>query len=132
MDHDQWDQLIRELATARTAQREEDLHQRRGGDRQKTPAAGLYTGRRPGLTLVDRLLATVLYERLGLPQVTIARLSAVAPQTINRRIRKTHQLLDKIGHTIDPAEHRLATLDDLADLAAQLGITPTPEIKTAS
>lgn len=30
---------------------------------QKTPATGLYTGRRPGLTLVDRLLATILYQR---------------------------------------------------------------------
>ncbi|MEV3933069.1 transposase family protein, partial [Streptomyces sp. NPDC049944] len=82
--------------------------------------------------LVDRLLATLLYERLGLPQVAIARLFAVAPQTINRRIRKTHQLLDEIGHINAPAEHRLATLDDLADLATQLGITPPPEIKTAS
>ncbi|MEU7183692.1 hypothetical protein AB0A92_36890 [Streptomyces celluloflavus] len=61
MDQDHWDQLIGELAAARTAQREEDLHQRRGRDRQKTPAAGLYTGRRLGLTLVDRLLATLLY-----------------------------------------------------------------------
>lgn len=132
MDDERWGQLIGELAAARTAQREDDLHQRRGGDRQKTPAAGLYTGRRPGLTLVDRLLATLLYERLGLPQVAIARLFAVAPQTINRRIRKTHQLLDEIGHINAPAEHRLATLDDLADLATQLGITPPPEIKTAS
>jgi hypothetical protein len=55
-----WDSLVTELAAARAAHREADLQQRRGGDRQKTPAAGLYTGRRPGLTLVDRLLATIL------------------------------------------------------------------------
>jgi hypothetical protein len=55
--HEQWDSLVTELAAARQAQREADLQQRRGGDRQKTPAVGLYTGRRPGLTLVDRLLA---------------------------------------------------------------------------
>ncbi|WP_369265654.1 ISAzo13 family transposase [Streptomyces sp. R35] len=132
MGHDQWGHLIGELAAAREAQREEDLQQRRGGDRQKTPAAGLYTGRRPGLTLVDRLLATLLYERFKLPQIAIARLFAVAPQTINRRIRKTHRLLDQIGHVIAPADHRLATLDDLADLATRLVITPTPQIKAAS
>jgi hypothetical protein len=131
MDHDQWNHLIGELAAAREAQREEDLQQRRGGDRQKTPAAGLYTGRRPGLTLANRLLATLLYERFRLPQVAIARLFAVAPQTINRRIRKTHRLLDQVGHVIAPADHRLATLDDLADLADRLDI-PTPQIKTAS
>ena len=132
MDHDHWEELIGELAAARTAQREEDLHQRRGGDRQKTPTAGLYTGQRPGLTLVDRLLATLLHERFRLPQVAIARLFAVAPQTVNRRIRKTHQVLDEIRHTIPPAEHRLATLDELADLATHLGITPTSENKTTS
>jgi hypothetical protein len=131
MDHDQWNHLVGELTAAREAQREEDLQQRRGGDRQKTPAAGLYTGRRPGLTLADRLLATLLYERFRLPQVAIARLFAVAPQTINRRIRKTHRLLDQVGHVIAPADHRLATLDDLADLADRLDI-PTPQIKTAS
>nr|WTB28905.1 ISAzo13 family transposase [Streptomyces sp. NBC_00830]WTB30192.1 ISAzo13 family transposase [Streptomyces sp. NBC_00830]WTB31052.1 ISAzo13 family transposase [Streptomyces sp. NBC_00830]WTB31926.1 ISAzo13 family transposase [Streptomyces sp. NBC_00830]WTB34203.1 ISAzo13 family transposase [Streptomyces sp. NBC_00830] len=132
LPHDQWDQLITQLRAARELQREEDLHQRRGGDRQKVPAVGLYTGRRPGLTLVDRILATFLYHRHALPQVAVARLFAVTPQTINRAIRKTHRLLDEIGHTIEPATTRLATLDDLADLAARLSITPTPKIKTAS
>ncbi|GAU71478.1 transposase [Streptomyces sp. NBRC 110611] len=132
MDPNQWDQLIGELAAAREAQREEDLHQRRGGDRQKVPTAGLYTGRRPGLTLVDRLLATLPLRAIGASAGRHRPPLRGRTQTINRRIRKTHQLLDQIGHTIAPAEHRLATLNDLADLATQLGITPTPEIKTAS
>ncbi|MET8127030.1 hypothetical protein ABZV07_16150, partial [Streptomyces sp. NPDC005231] len=132
LPHDQWNQLITQLRAARELQREKDLHQRRGGDRQKVPAAGLYTGRRPGLTLVDRTLATFLYHRHALPQVAVARLFAVTPQTINRAIRKTHRLLDEIGHTIEPATTRLTTLDDLADLATRLGISPTPKIKTAS
>ena len=38
---------------------------------------GLYTGRRPGLTLVNRLLATLLHQRLGFPQVVIAPLFGV-------------------------------------------------------
>lgn len=128
---DQWDQLLAELTAAREVQREEDLQQRRGGDRQKTPTSGLYTGRRPGLTLVDRLLATILYQRFKLPQVAIAPLFSVVPVTLNRAISQTRRLLHDIGHTIEPAETRLATLDDLTDLAAHLGIT-TPEIKTAS
>jgi hypothetical protein len=129
--HKQWDSLVTELAAARAAQREADLHQRRGGDQQKTPAAGLYTGRRPGLTLVDRLLATILYQRFKLPQVVIAPLFTVTPVTLNRSISQTRRLLHDIGHAIEPAETQLATLDDLTDLTTHLGI-PKPEIKTAS
>ncbi|MFH8589296.1 hypothetical protein ACH4GP_33800 [Streptomyces celluloflavus] len=132
MDHDQWDRLIGELATAREAHWEEDLRQRRGGDRQKTPAAGLYTGRRPGLTLVDRLLATLLYERFRLAQVAVAPLFAVVPVPLNRAISQTRCLLHKAGHTIEPISTHLATLDGLTDLAARLGITRDPVIKTAS
>ncbi|MDJ0465478.1 ISAzo13 family transposase [Streptomyces sp. H27-C3] len=126
---DQWDQLIAQLRAARELQREEDLHQRRGGDRQKVPAAGLYTGRRPGLTLVDRLLATILYQRFKLPQVVIAPLFTVTPVTLNRAISQTRRLLHDIRHTIEPAATQLATLDDLA---AHLDIAPTSKIKTAS
>ena len=131
LPHDQWDQLITQLRAARELQREEDLHQRRGGDRQKVPAAGLYTGRRPGLTLVDRLLATLLHQRFKLLQVAIAPLFTVTPVTLNCAVSQTRRLLDEIGHTIEPAATRLATLDDLADLATRLGITPTLKIKTA-
>ncbi|MFE5737038.1 hypothetical protein [Streptomyces celluloflavus] len=132
MNHDQWDRLIGEPVTAREAHWEEDLRQRRGGDRQKTPAAGLYTGRRPGLTLVDRLLATLLYERFRLAQVAVAPLFAVVPVPLNRAISQTRRLLHKVGHTIEPISTHLATLDDLTDLAARLGITRDPVVKTAS
>jgi hypothetical protein len=128
--HDQWDHLITQLGAARELQREQDLHQRRGGDRRKAPAAGLYTGRRPGLTLVDRLLATILYERHRLPQVAAATLFAVTPVTLNRAISQTRRLLAAAGHTIQPAEHRLADLNALYDLAATHGITVPDEIKT--
>jgi hypothetical protein len=89
--HEQWDSLVTELAAARAAQRQADLHQRRGGDWQKTPAAGLYIGRRPGLTLVNRLLATILYQRFKLPQVVIAPLFTVTPVTLNRAISQTRR-----------------------------------------
>jgi transposase len=123
----EWDTLITTLAALHHDQRETDLHRRRGGPRHT--AAG--TGRHPVLTLADRLLATILYQRLALPQVAIAALFGVTPQTINRAIRKIRQLLEAAGRTIEPATLRLATLDDLYAFAVSAGITP-PEIKTAS
>ena len=89
------------------------------------------TGRRPVLTLADRLLATILHHRLALPQVTIAALFSVRPETINKRIRDIRQLLNQAGHAIQPGPHRLTSLDDLYNLAAAEGITLPPEIKTA-
>ncbi len=132
MSQARWSRLVATLSAAREVQREADLHQRRGGDRQKVPATGLYTGRRPGLTLVDRLLATLLYERHGLPQVLIAPLFGVVPQSLNRAISQTRRLLDEARHTIEPTDTRLATLNDLTDLAIRHGMTPPSEIKTAS
>ena len=91
-----------------------DLDKRRG-HRPRLAAPG--AGRRPVLTLADRLLAAVLHQRLALPQVAIAALFGVRPETINRRIRDIRQLLDQAGHTIQPGPHRLASLDDLYSLA---------------
>jgi hypothetical protein len=76
--------------------------------------------------------ATAGGKPLRLPPVAIARLFAVTPETINRAIRKARQLLDWFGPTISPAAERLTSLNDLADFAARLGITPTPQVKTAS
>ncbi|MGW6674457.1 ISAzo13 family transposase, partial [Streptomyces vinaceus] len=107
MPDEQWIQLAATLSAARDLQREAHLRQRRGGDRQKIPAVGLYTGRRPGLTLADRLPATLLYERHRLPQVAIAPLSTVVPQSLNRAISQTRHLLNEVSHTITPAETQL-------------------------
>src|SRR5271169_4541681 len=71
-------------------------------------------GRRPVLTLADRLLATILHQRLALPQTAIAALSGVRPETVNKRIRDIRQLLDQAGYTIQPGPHRLASLEDLS------------------
>jgi hypothetical protein len=89
------------------------------------------TGRRPGLTLADRLLATILHYRLHLPQVAIAALFSVRPETISKRIRDIRQLLDQAGHTIQPGPHRLANLDDLHELAGAEGLSIPSEINTA-
>jgi hypothetical protein len=109
-------------------QRETSLDKRRG-HRPRLAAPG--AGRRPVLTLADRLLAAILHQRLALPQVAIAALLAVRPETINKRIRDIRQLLDQAEHAIQPGPHRLASLGDLYRLAAAEGIDIPPEIKTA-
>jgi len=123
-----WDTLIATLMTLHGQQREAGLHTRRG-HRARLTAPG--TGRRPTLTLADRLLATILHQRLALPQVAVAALFAVRPETINRRIRDVRQLLEQAGYTIQPGPHRLASLDDLSRLAAAEGITIPSKIKAA-
>ena len=124
----EWDALIAVLMSLHDQQRETNLDKRRG-HRPRLAAPG--TGRRPVLTLADRLLASTLYQRLALPQVAIAVLFSVRPETINKRIRDIRQLLDQAGHTIQPGPHRLASLDDLYRLATAAEITVPPEIKTA-
>jgi hypothetical protein len=123
-----WDALTAALMTLHDQQREAGLDKRRG-HRPRLIAPGV--GRRPVLTLADRLLATILHQRLALPQVAIAALLSVRPETINKRIHDIRQLLDQAGHAIHPGPHRLTSLDDLYTLAAAEGITVPPEIKTA-
>src|SRR5215470_7844169 len=124
----QWDALTAALMTLHDQQRETSLDKRRG-HRPRLTAPG--TGRRPVLTLADRLLATVLHQRLALPQVAIADLFRVRPETINKRIRDVRQLLNQAGYVIQPQPHRLTSLDELYRLAAAEGIPIPPEIKTA-
>jgi transposase len=117
----EWDALITTITTLHQEQREAELDKRRGHRPRKTRSG---PGRRPTLTLADRLLATVLHHRLALPQTVVATLFRVRPETINRRIRDTRHLLEQAGYTIQPAEHPPATLDDLHDLATTAS-TPT-------
>jgi transposase len=123
-----WDALTAALMTLHDRQRETSLDRRRG-HRPRLIAPGV--GRRPVLTLADRLLATVLHRRLALPQVAIAVLFGVRPETVNKRIRDIRQLLEQAGYDIQPGPHRLASLDDLYRLAIAAGIVIPPEIKTA-
>jgi hypothetical protein len=118
---DGWDALIATLMTLHDQQRETALDKRRGN--RPRIKAGEGTGRRPVLTLADRLLATVLHYRLGLPQVAIAALFRVRPETVNKRIRDIRQILDQAEHAIQPAPDHLANLDDLYNYATIAGIT---------
>lgn len=121
--------LVGRLLTLHHAQREDQLHHRRGA-RPRLVGDGT-TGRRPILTLPDRLLAAMLHYRLGLPQTAIAALFGVTAETVNRRLRDLRRLLEQDGTTLRPAETRLRTLDDLHRHAEQAGITTPTEIKTA-
>ncbi|MGI5292091.1 hypothetical protein ACQEVF_53525 [Nonomuraea polychroma] len=116
------------LLTLHEQQREAQLDKRRG-HRPRMAAPG--TGRRPILTLADRLLATMLHHRLGLPQVIIAGLFTVRPEALNRRIREIRELLQQAGHTIHPSSHRVTTLEALYELAAGEDIAPATKIKIA-
>ena len=114
-----WDALITELMTLHDQQREASLDKRRG-HRPRLDAPG--PGRRPALTLADRLLAAILHHRLGLPQVAIAALLGVRPETVSKHIRDVRQLLAQAGHNIHPHPNRLASLDDLYELARSTGV----------
>jgi hypothetical protein len=124
----EWDALIATLMTLHDQQREANLDRRRG---HRPRLTGPGTGRRPVLTLADRLIATILHQRLALPQTVVAALFSVRPETINRHIREVRQFLHQAGHTIHPSPHRLATLNDLYNLATAEGITTPPDINTA-
>ncbi len=120
--------LIAALMTPHDQQRETSLDKRRG-HRPRLITSGV--GRPPVLTLADRLLATILHQRLALPQTAIAALSGVRPETVNKRIRDIRQLMDQARYAIQPGPHRLASLKDLSNLAAAEGIPAPAEIKTA-
>ena len=121
--------LADRLLALHHTQREDQLHQRRGA-RPRLVGAGT-TGRRPILTLPDRLLAAILHYRLGLPQTAIAAQFGVTAETINRRLRDVRRLLEQDGTALEPAENRLRTLDDLYRYAEQAEITAPAEIKQA-
>jgi hypothetical protein len=110
----QWDELLDRLSIACHTQREADLHRQRG--RPRRVAAG--TGRRPVLTLADRVLATTLHQRFQLPQTVIAGLFETTPITVSRAIRQVTQLFHQIGHTTPPANQRLYSVADLTTLAS--------------
>ncbi len=124
----QRDALIAARMTPHDQQREMSLDKRRG-HRPRLIAPGV--GRRRVLTLADRLLTAIQHQRLALPQTAIAALSGVRPETVNKRIRDIRQLLDQAGYTIQPGPHRLASREDLSNLAAAEGILAPAEIKTA-
>jgi hypothetical protein len=60
-------------------------------------------GRPPTFAFPDRVLATVLHLRLGLPDNTLAHLFTTSSTTIRRAVKETRQLLDEHGTHIAAA-----------------------------
>jgi hypothetical protein len=117
---DDFDTLITTLVEVHHAQHEADLEKRRGHRRR----TGQGTGHHAGLTLADRYLATMLYQRHQLTQAVIAELFTVHPVTINKHTAEMRRLLAAADHQITPIRDDRGTLNDLYQLAADAGITP--------
>ncbi|WP_189317950.1 ISAzo13 family transposase, partial [Streptomyces brasiliensis] len=112
MDPSQWATLIRALGALHEDQREADTRRRRGRERKKAPGGG----RPPKLTLIDRVLAAFLHDRLGLTQAIIAKLFGMTPEMIGQRIRQIRMLLSSIGRPLEPADTRPRSIDELREL----------------
>jgi hypothetical protein len=123
----EWAALIRALGALHEDQREADTRRRRGRERLKAPGGG----RPPKLTLVDRVLAAFLHDRLGLTQVAIATLFQVTPNQIHRRVHDIRALLASIGRRIAPAASRPTTIAELRQLTESPADAATAEIKSA-
>ena len=121
------DDLVAALAGPWSEQREQDLHQRRGSDRQRAPGAGPP----PRLTIADRVLATLLHQHLALPYPLLAQLLGVNRTTISRAVQQTRPLLARRGLAAGQPAARLCTLAGISAYAARQGIMPRPELKSA-
>jgi hypothetical protein len=112
--------LIIELADPWTQQREGRLRGRRGADRKRQAGAG----RKHTLVFTDRVIVTLIYLRLDLPQAVLAVLFDVDQATICRAVRQVRPLLAARGHAV-PARPgvRLKTLADVIAYAAAEGVT---------
>jgi transposase len=121
----QWDELTEKLSVARHAQREVQLHHRRGSARRV--AAG--TGRKAVLSLHDRVAITLLDLRYSLPKPILEDLFEVSRTTINNVIKQTTPLLSLIGHRTEQASAKLTSLTELIQFATDAGIPVPEEIK---
>lgn len=116
MPPQRWCSLIATMMTLHDQQRETSLDKRRGHCPRLT-APG--TGRRPLLTLADRLLATALHQHLAASRHChpVRR-----PARDDRHAHPRHPpATGQAGHAIQPGPHRLASLEDLSHLAAAEG-----------
>jgi transposase len=114
-----WDTLLIQLATPHDEQREDILHTRRGAVRQAAPGPG----RRPVLTLGDRVAMTLIRQRFSLPVTEITQLFDVSATTVHTVIRETAPILKRVGHVTEPGTP-LTTLAQFHDHLTASGITP--------
>jgi hypothetical protein len=122
-----WDQLTTALALPCQAQREAEMHIARGG-----PATRRRAGGHPAaMTPAEKTLVTIMRQRLAVPRPVLAELPGVALNTIATAERQIRPLLQRAGHSIEPATTRLTTLASLTAYGPAHGITLTPKTKPA-
>ncbi|MDH6115619.1 hypothetical protein P3T36_007826 [Kitasatospora sp. MAP12-15] len=126
----EWAALIRAFGALHEDQREAALQYRRGSDRKNARAAD--AGRPPTFTLVDRLLAAFLHDRLGLPYADLAELFGVHCKSIGKRVRQARKILDLLGRCPPPADERPLSLRDLRRLATESEPSANQQIIKAS
>lgn len=100
--------LLGELEPRYDAAREDRLYQHRGRHRLRQPGAGA----RPRLSLTDRLVATLVHLRLGIPHAALAVVYGVDRATITRAIGQIRPLLATRGFATSTGV-RLHTLADV-------------------
>jgi hypothetical protein len=110
--------LITELEPRYHTAREDRLHRDRGGPRLRRPGAGA----RPRLSFTDRLVATLVHLRLGIPHAALAVVFGVDRATITRAIGQIRPLLATRGYTTDTGV-RQHTLADVFAYAANENVT---------
>ena len=112
--------LAAALQTPFNAAREQDLYAHRGGPRRVPGWAA--TPYRGTLGPAARLLATVLTQRLSVPQRVLAAVFGVHQSTISHAVTTTRGLLTAHGITIEPAPARLRTIAAICHYAEAAGI----------
>jgi hypothetical protein len=112
--------LAAALQTPFNAAREQDLYAHRGGPRRVPGRAS--TPYRGTLGPAARLLATVLTQRLSVPQHVLAAIFGVHQSTISHAVTITRSLLAAHCITIEPAPARLRTIAGFCHYAKAAGI----------
>jgi hypothetical protein len=113
-------ELLEELAPRWELARESALEALRGGPRKRAEGAG----RKPKLVFVDRLLATLVQLRLGLPHEAPAELYCVDRSTVSSAVRQVRALLADRGFAVpDRPGARIRTLEDLFAYAEAEDVT---------
>ena len=92
------DGLIARLASLRQAQREQRARSHPASDARHKPRSG----RPPVFPFPNRVVATVLHLRLGLPDDTLAHLLGTSRSTIRRALTEIRDLLDQHEYHIEP------------------------------
>ncbi|WP_443045577.1 helix-turn-helix domain-containing protein [Streptomyces sp. NBC_00259] len=112
-------ELIEELADPWPARCESALRERRGAARRRAAGAGP----KHDLVFADRVLATLVRLRTGLPHAALAELYGTARATVSRAIGEIRPLLAARGFAVlDRPGVRLRTLADVFAYAEAEGI----------